>query len=182
MADMAISLEPTNTEKIRGMRWSVAQSAANTVFVQFTYFGSVFILFLNELGLNYSEIGLLLSFFPFFGIIAVFIAPRVARFGYKRTFILFWTIRKFITALLLLVPWVHSEYGAEITLIFVAAIVMGFGLCRAVAEVGYYPWDQEFVPPSMRGRYVRVTAGDIFFYLRAGSPRILWDRLGAFGR
>jgi MFS family permease len=156
MSDVVMSAELTNAEKIRGLRWSIAQTAANTVFSQLTFFGPAFILFLNELQLSNSQIGLLLSFFPFFGTIALFIAPRVARFGYKRTFVLFWGIRKTITALLLLVPWVLDEFGSQVTLIFVGLIVMGFGLCRAIAEVGYYPWSQEFVPTSMRGRYESV--------------------------
>ena len=58
------------------------------------------------------------------GLIALFISPRVARFGYKRTFIWFWTIRKFITALLLLVPWVFSEFGSDVTLLFVGFVVI----------------------------------------------------------
>lgn len=156
MTEIAASNEPTNAEKIRGLRWSIAETAANTVFVQLTFFGSVFILFLNELELSKSQIGLLLSFLPFFGLVGIFIAPRVARFGYKRTWLTFWTIRKFITMLLLLVPWVKTEFGPHVTLVFVGVIVIGFGLCRAIAMVGYFPWSQEFVPHSMRGRYDAV--------------------------
>ena len=77
--------EPTNAEKIRRLPWSIASNTANTVFVQYTFFGSAFILFLNQLELNNSQIGFLLSLFPFFGIVTIFIAPTVARFGYKRT-------------------------------------------------------------------------------------------------
>jgi MFS family permease len=157
MSDVIVADEPTNIEKMRGLRWGVAEAAANTIFVQLVFFGSVFILFLNELGLNKSQIGLLLSFFPFFGVIAVFIVPWVSRFGYKRTFIVFWTIRKFITMFLLLVPWVLAQFGSQVTLFFVGFIVLVFGLCRAIAMVGYYPWDQEFVPASMRGKYSAAT-------------------------
>lgn len=157
MSDIAPANEPTNVEKIRGLRWSLAETVANMVFVQLTFFGSVFILFLNELQLNNSQIGLVLSFFPFFGLIAVFISPWVARFGYKRTFLLFWTLRKIVTALLLLVPWILMQFGSQATLIFVGLIVISFGLFRAIAEVGYYPWNQEFIPTSIRGRYAAVT-------------------------
>lgn len=176
--------EPTNTEKMRGLRWGVAEVAANTVFVQFTYFGAVFILFLNELELNKAQIGLLLSFFPFFGVVALFVAPRVARFGYKRTFIWFWTIRKFITALLLLVPWVLNEFGPQVTLLFIGLIVMGFGLCRAIAEVGYYPWNQEFVPPSLRGRYSATTNlfSNIVGIISIAIASLVIDRLTGLDR
>lgn len=145
--------EPTNIEKLRGLRWSIAGDAANTVFVQFTFFGSVFILFLDALGLSKSEIGLLLSFFPFAGLIALPIAPRVARFGFKRTFLTFWGVRKIVTAFLLLTPLVVTAFGGETAVVYVGVIVALFALCRAIAETGKYPWSQEYVPNQVRGKY-----------------------------
>jgi MFS family permease len=145
--------EPTTAEKIAKLRWSIASNAANTVFVQFTFFGSVFVLFLDTLGLNKSQIGFLLSLFPFFGLVALFIAPTAARYGYKRTFLIFFAARKFITILLLLTPWVLVTSGPQITLLFVSGVVMVFALCRAVAETARFPWVQEYVPNSVRGKY-----------------------------
>ncbi|MDT8304854.1 MAG: MFS transporter [Anaerolineae bacterium] len=148
--------EPTTVAKLRGLRWNTLADSANTVFVQFTYFGSVFVLFLSQLGLSKSQIGLMLSFFPFAGIVAPLIAPRVARFGYKRTFITFWTLRKAFTLLLLLIPLVIARYGLNTALAFLAIIVAGFALCRAIAETGKYPWTQEYVPNHVRGKYSAV--------------------------
>lgn len=145
--------EPTTIEKLRGLRWSIAGDSANTVFVQFTYFGSVFILFLDALGLSKSEIGVLLSFFPFAGLIALVIAPRVARFGYKRTFLTFWSLRTAVTAFLLLTPWVVNRWGEATAVIFVGVIVAAFALCRAAGETGKYPWTQEYVPNHVRGKF-----------------------------
>ncbi len=179
-----MSTQPTTIEKIQGLRWSYGAITFNTVFVQFTFFGSAFVLFLNELKLNKSQIGLLLSFFPFFGLVALFIAPRVARFGYKRTYITFFGIRKFVAALLLLVPFVQNEYGGRVTLVFVALIVMGFGLCRAVAEVGYYPWNQEFVPANLRGRYSATANlfGNITGIIAVSVASIIIDQWTGLGR
>lgn len=150
---MTTHAEPTNIEKLRGLRWSIAGDAANTVFVQFTFFGSVFILFLDALGLSKTEIGLLLSFFPFAGLIALPIAPRVARFGFKRTFLTFWGVRKIFTACLLLTPLVVNVLGAGTAVIFVGVIVALFALCRAIAETGKFPWVQEYVPNQVRGKF-----------------------------
>jgi MFS family permease len=143
----------TNAEKIRRLPWHIAMNATNSVFAQLSFFGSAFILFLDELELNASQIGFLLSFLPFFGIVAIFIAPQVARFGYKRTFLTFWGIRKIITAGLLFVPLVAANFGPEATLLFVTLIVMGFALCRAVAETAIYPWGQEYIPNTIRGKH-----------------------------
>ena len=157
MATVTVSAnEPTTVEKMRGLPWSIGGDVANTVFVQFTFFGSVFVLFLNALGLSKGQIGILLSFMPFAGLIALFIAPRVARFGYKRTFLTFWGIRKIVTAFLLLTPWVVLNFGAETAVIYVGIIVAGFALCRAIAETGKYPWTQEYVPNHVRGKYSAV--------------------------
>ena len=149
-------MEPTNAEKIRKLPWVIGRNATNTIFVQFTYFGSVFILFLSELNLNKTQIGLLLSFFPFFGVVAIFLAPSVARFGYKRTWVWFYGIRKIVTIFLMFVPWVLSRTGPQFTLIYVSLIVILFGLCRAISETALYPWSQEYIPNSIRGKFAAV--------------------------
>ena len=148
--------EPTTLEKMRGLRWSIAGDGANTIFVQFTYFGSIFILFLDALGLSKSEIGLLFSCLPFAGLIALVIAPAVARFGYKRTFITFWGIRTVFTACLLLTPWVMEWFGKETAVLFIGTIVALFALCRAAGETGKYPWTQEYVPNQVRGKFTAL--------------------------
>jgi MFS family permease len=145
--------EPTTIEKMRGLRWSIAGDSANAVFVEFTFFGSVFILFLDALALSKGQIGIVLSLFPFAGLIAPFIAPRVARFGYKRTFITFWGIRKFFAALLLLTPGVLGQFGENTAILYVAFCTAAFAICRATAETGKYPWTQEYVPNQVRGKY-----------------------------
>ena len=149
--------EPTTVDKMRALPWGIAADVTNTIFVQFTFFGSVFILFLSELGLSKSQMGFLLSFMPFSGILAPFIAPRVAHFGYKRTYITFWGLRKVAAAFLLLTPWVLSQFGLQTTTVYVAAIVLAFGLCRAIGETGKYPWLQEFIPASVRGKYTATS-------------------------
>lgn len=144
---------PTTIEKLRGLRWSIASNAANTVFVQFTFFGSVFVLFLDVLGLSKSQTGFVLSLLPFSGLIALAIAPTVARFGYKRTYITFMGARKIVSAFLLLTPWVLFEAGPRLTVVYVTSVVAIFALLRSVAMTAHYPWSQEYVPTSVRGKY-----------------------------
>ena len=121
-------------------------------------FGSVFILFLNELGLPKTRIGFILSLLPFCGVLALFIAPTIARAGFKRTFIIFWGLRKFVIAFLLLTPWVLSRFGSQATFLYVAGILLVFAICRAIAETAFYPWMQEVVPDSIRGRYSAINS------------------------
>lgn len=144
---------PTMVEKLRGLRWSITLNATNTFFVQFTYFGSAFVIFLDRLGLSKADIGLILSLIPFANLFAIFIAPVAARYGYKRTFVLFFGLRKIVTALLLLTPWVVATFGASAAFVFVASVVALFSVFRTVEETAYYPWYQEFVPTSVQGKY-----------------------------
>lgn len=145
--------EPTNVEKLRGLPWSIAGDTSVTIFSQLIFFGSIFILFLDKLGLNKTEIGSLLSLIPFAGTLALFIAPVAARFGYKRTFVTFFGIRKVVTSFLLFTPWVATTFGTAAASLFVAAITAGFALCKAIADTVAYPWVQEYIPDSVRGKY-----------------------------
>lgn len=145
--------EPTTVEKLRGLPWSIFANCANTVFAQFTFFGSVFVLFLSTLGMNKTEVGFMLSLIPFSGLVALFIAPAVARFGYKRTYITFFGLRKVVTIGLLLTPWVAVQFGPRGLLTYVILVTAIFALARSVAEVGVYPWLQEYIPNAVRGKY-----------------------------
>ncbi len=144
---------PTTAEKLRALPWSIGANAANAVFVQLVFFGPAFVLFLDELSISRTEIGFLLSLVPFTGLVAIFIAPQVARFGYKKTFLTFWAMRKIAAAFLLIVPFVAMNLGLQTAVFLITFIMIGFSLCRSIAETGYYPWIREFVPDSVRGKY-----------------------------
>ena len=148
--------ELTNIEKKRGLPWICYSEAMSVIFCNLTVFGSIFILFLNELGLDKTKIGFLLSLFPFCGVLALFVAPAIARRGFKRTFITFFGIRKGIIAFLLLTPWIVSKFGISVAFKWVTCIIFIFAICRAIAETAVYPWYQEIIPDSIRGKFGSV--------------------------
>ncbi|MEM7538620.1 MAG: MFS transporter [Chloroflexota bacterium] len=150
---MAISQEPTTLEKLHGLRWNLGAAAVRTIFIQLTYFGSVFILFLDELGLEKASIGFVLSLIPFSNIIALFVAPSAARYGYKRTFLIFFGLRTIVTLGLLLTPLVVATLGTQASFWFIVGIVGLFALFRSIGETAYHPWSQEFVPSHVRGKH-----------------------------
>jgi len=145
--------EPTTVEKLKGMPWSIASNASNTVFAQYTFYGSLFVLFLSALGLSKSQMGAILSLLPFFGLLSLFVAPATERFGYKRTYMTFFGLRSFASIGLLFTPWALSHYGAPVALTLVTAIVAVFSLFRSIAITAMHPWVQEYVPDSVRGKY-----------------------------
>jgi MFS family permease len=150
---MATYNPPTTAEKLQALPWSLGANASNAVFVQLVFFGPAFVLFLDELKISRTEIGFLLSLVPFTGLVALFIAPRVARFGYKRTFLTFWGARKIVAGFLLFVPFISMNFGLQAAILLITLIMVGFSLCRSIAETGYYPWLQEYVPDSVRGKF-----------------------------
>jgi len=146
---------PTNVEKLRGLPWGVAWSMTNSVFAQYTFFGSIFVLYLNQLGLDKSQIGSLLSLLPFLGIIAVFIAAPVAQLGHKRVFLTSMAVRTAVACLLLLTPTLLN-LAPETVLPFIVFTVAAFGLFRSIGFTAFYPWLQEQVPDGVRGKYTAV--------------------------
>jgi HEAT repeat protein/MFS family permease len=152
-----MSREPTNVEKMRGLPWGIAFSAANSAYCQLTILGSLFVLYLSELGLTKTQIGSLLSLFPFTALLALAIASSVARLGYKRTFLVFYGGRKVATAFLLLVPWIVVRFGLGSAVTYVIAVVAIFAVIRAVAMTALTPWQQEYVPNSVRGKFTATS-------------------------
>jgi len=170
--------ELTTAEKIRRLPWSLAANAANAVFVYLTFFGPVFVLFLDELGLDKPEVGLVLSVIQFAGLLAMAVAPAAERFGHKRTFLTFFGIRKIVALSLLATPWVLSQFGRSTLVWFVLTIVTAFSVCRAIAITARFPWVQEFVPDAMRGKYSamgQVLNGFVGFVAVAAASAYLGD-------
>jgi MFS family permease len=145
-----------SVKKLGRLSWYVAATLFNSTFTSLTVFGPAFIFYLNDLGLDKARIGLLLSLIPFAGIVAPMAATAVSRFGLKRTFVVFWGIRKAAFALILFVPTILRQLGTDTAYAWVAGIILAFSLCRAIAETGFYPWLQELIPNSIRGKFTAV--------------------------
>lgn len=146
------TLPCTEQDKIRALPWLMVSVVLTSMFTTWTFNGSIFLLYLSELGLPKGQIGAVLSLFPFCGVLALVFAPAVTRSGWKRVFLLFYGLRNFVMALLLLLPWVLITAGHRTGLIFLFAVIIAFALFRAMAETAYFPWSQEFTPKRLLGR------------------------------
>jgi MFS family permease len=179
-----VTEHPSDEEKMRRLPWAVAFGASSSVFGALTYFGPVFVLFLSELGIPKTGIGLLLSMMPFAGLLALLLASAVARAGVKRVFVSFYFSRKVVTVFLVLAPWVAARYGTRATFAYVGALVCVFAVCRAIAETAIYPWFQEIVPVSFRGRYqgINHTVSLATSALALAGASLVMDRFGGLSR
>jgi len=144
--------------KVRALPWALLSGILNSFFAVWTFGGSVFVLFLNELGLPKGRIGALLSLFPFCGLLALAFAPVAARLGRKRCFLWGYGLRNPVMALLLLLPWVTTRFGPAPAIGFLSAVIVVFAALRALAETAVYPWMQEFIPNRVRGRFTAWSA------------------------
>ena len=145
--------ELTTLEKIRKLPWQYVGNSFNVIFWFTAAYGSVFILFLDELGFDKARIGFLVSLLPFCGLLALLVAPLTERFGFKRTFLAFYGIRSIFSGCLIAMPIVLAKYGTDITFYCVGACVLAFACCRAIAETAAFPWGQETIPNSIRGKF-----------------------------
>jgi MFS family permease len=142
--------------KIRALPWHLAHNALTSIFFLWTFGGSVFVLFLNDLGLPKAQIGIMLSFFPFSGLLALVFAPYATRIGRKRVFIACYGTRYFVIINLLLLPWILANLGQAAGIAFVFGIMLIVAVLRALGETAYYPWTQEFIPNNIRGVYSAI--------------------------
>ena len=142
-------LSESDRTKIRALPWALASGVLSNFFLWWTFGGSIFVLFLNELGFRADQIGLIQSFFPFCGLLALGIAPIATRLGRKRVFLICYGLRNPVIALLLILPWFLPEYRLTVLI----GIIATFAALRSVAETAYYPWWQEFIPNAVRGRF-----------------------------
>ncbi|MFT5196703.1 MAG: MFS family permease [Candidatus Promineifilaceae bacterium] len=150
---MAIKATLTDVQKISKLPWLITGDAFNVGFFLFSLSGPAFLLFLDELGLDTVQIGVMLSLVPFFGVLSPFFGRAVVRFGYKRTFLIFRSARITMIGLILLTPWISDNFGGQTTFYFVALVIAGFSFCRAVSETASFPWFKMMVPDSMRGKF-----------------------------
>jgi MFS family permease len=167
--------------------WFLAHGVLNSVFALWTFGGSVFLLFLDEVGLPKRQIGAMLALFPFCGVLALGFAPVAARWGWKRVFLFGYGARKGVMALLLLLPGVLAAAGPAAGLVFLFGVIIIFALLRSLAETAYYPWTQEFIPNHLRGKFsgLSLVTGTLASGLALGTagwvigqgtglPRFLW--------
>jgi MFS family permease len=149
-------LSENERAKLRRLPWHLAHGAMTSIFFLWTFGGSVFLLFMSELGVPKAQIGILLSFFPFSGLLALVFAPYATRLGRKRVFITCYTIRYFVIIQLVFLPFVIATAGQSFGVAFIFVILLCVAILRAMGETAYYPWSQEFVPNSIRGTYSAI--------------------------
>jgi MFS family permease/HEAT repeat protein len=148
--------EVTNVEKMRGLPWTVVMSTANQIFAFLTLFGSVMVLFLNQLQFSNTQIGLTLALLHITGVLSVFLIRFASRVGFKRIFQWFMSARALVVLFLLFTPAIWDRFGQAAVFWYVIVIVGLFAFFRTVALTGWMPWSREYVPDAVRGKFTAI--------------------------
>ena len=154
--DELLSEEITTIEKRKGIPFALAFSAANNNYAILTFFSSIFVLFLSELGFSNTRIGFLLGLIHVTGIFTPFFTPTVEKIGPKRAFLVGNTIRVTLSTGLLLIPWILNHFGSNVLWIAITVMMGIFALFRTFTLAGWNPWSQEYVPANIRGKYTAM--------------------------
>ena len=147
------AVSPTTVEKLRKLPWALGFNASNAIYAQLTFFGSVFVLYLNELGFNKTQIGILLSLLSFMVIASLFSMPLINRWGFKLTFLRCWEGRTVVTLGLLFSSWILLSFGVQAAFIFITIVTIGFSTLKALGLTSLFSWQKEFVPDQLRGKF-----------------------------
>jgi MFS family permease len=141
----------TTAEKLRNLPWYLAFVTTNSVAIHLTFIGSIFVLYLNELGFNKALLGAVLSLVPFVNIFSIFVAEKISKIGVRKVFLTTFSTRYLIWLPIILSPWIREHFGQEMMAILVVVIVFAFSFFRMINMVALMPWNQEIIPESIRG-------------------------------
>lgn len=146
-----MAIVPTNAQRIRRLPWWYAASMLDNVRVSLI-FGPVLILFLDALSLNKARIGLILSLPLFFQTLAIFAVPLVEKIGYKRSCLIFFTIRAGVWYCFLCTSFIAARFGNDGTFLLVGFVMLIFSISQMLGLTASGPWSQEFLPTNIRSK------------------------------
>lgn len=136
-------------QKAGKLPWAAMSMALNAASAQLTYSGPIFIIFLFQLGIQRSIIGLVLALFHFTNLLGLLVSSALTRRGYKKTYSVS-SIGRQLTYLLLIGLLL---YAPQTPIIIIPLIVLLIALLRTVSEASFNSWLQQFVPGAYVNRF-----------------------------
>ncbi len=151
------AIEPTKAQKIHSLPWALGAHTGNAIYTNLVLAGPVFMLFLAKLDLDETRISVILSIIPFLSVLSLIFGPLGAKFGYKRSFIYLWAIRKFVLISLVATPFLLANYGIDTVFVFIISVLALFALCNTAAVSWLEPWMHEFIPDTVRSKFSAIS-------------------------
>lgn len=148
-----MSAVPDVDRRMRRLPFAAVSESLSPIAMALTYGSSVIALFVTDLGFSKSQLGYVRSLLFLLGMAGPFFMPLLERIGLRRSFILFYGGRYVVLAGLAAAPVLAATVGLHAAVALVLAVTVVFGLLRALAETAFLPWQHEFVPQSVFGRF-----------------------------
>jgi len=145
----AASRGQSDYDKLRRLPWLYGSTVMTATAVLCTVTAPL-TLFAAELGLGEDRIGLLSGIMPFFQVLGVLALPLILKFGSRRVAATALSLRYLFLLLFLVAPAYAARPDAVFAILLAA--MLGFAICRSLAEAALVPWSQEFMPRFVRGR------------------------------
>lgn len=136
-------------DKLRRLPWLYGSTVLTATAVLCTVTAPL-TLFAAEMGLGEDRIGLLSGIMPLFQALGVLALPLILRFGSRRMAAAALSMRYLFLLLFLVAPFYATR--PDIVFGILLSAMLGFAICRSLAEAALVPWSQEFMPRSVRGR------------------------------
>ncbi|MFA6186171.1 MAG: MFS transporter [Phycisphaerae bacterium] len=146
---------PTNTERMKRLPWWFAAGMLDNVRISLV-FGPVFVLFLDAIKIGKAGIGVLLAMPLLFQAVSIFAVPLVERLGYKKSCLIFFSVRTSILFGLLLTPLFLQMFGIGGAFLWVAFIMLVFSISFAIGLTAGGPWGLEVLPTNIRSKIIAI--------------------------
>ncbi len=141
-----------------GMPSGIANAYAFSVFNALSFqmvLGGPMVLYAKSLGASATVLGLVTGLMPIMTVAQLPAARFIPRVGYKRFVVGGWTTRVMFIVGMAMVPgatWLNE--GSRLALVM--ALLFAFNLSRGISSCAWLPWITQWVPATVRGRYLTV--------------------------
>lgn len=148
-ADVSEIAEQSDYDKLRRMKFVYVFNVLNTVALLCTV-GAPLALYAAELGVPKDRIGLLGGIMPFAQILCIAFLPLVMQVSQRYMTAVSYGLRYIFLVPFLFAPMFVGQPDTVFWILFASMTL--FSISRTSAESAIWPWSQEYMPKSFRGR------------------------------
>jgi hypothetical protein len=147
--------EQSDYDKLRRMKFVYVFNVMNTVALLCTV-GAPLALYAAELGVSKDRIGLLGGIMPFAQILCIAFLPLVMQVSQRYMTAISYGLRYIFLIPFLFAPMFIGQPDTVFWILFASMTL--FSISRTSAESAIWPWSQEYMPKSFRGRISGLVA------------------------
>lgn len=142
------------TEQLpKGARNGFGFAVFNTVSFGLTL-GAPMMLYFKHLGASATVLGIVAALSPLLLVLQIPAADYVERFGYRAFVLRGWALRTVFILGMAAVPVLPATVTAATRMVLMLFLLFLFNVSRGISVCGWLPWLTQWIPESVRGRYL----------------------------